>query len=605
MKTIKKLIPESYPLECSLIENPRTLIGYLRKNFWAFFGWGFVFYALFFIISRTGFSMFPAVQMQMLTDLLDGAHNNFWYSATIVLGIILIANLFFKLCDVAQNLIWQRVRPNSRSKVLMNLINYVHCQSMDFINKKMLGKMSQQANNIAFNSVLIIQKLFAEMMANFIAMIIALGLILRLHWSLTALVAGGMIIRFLWFKINFKKIIITNKKLAAAVSQIHGATTDTIGGAMNVRAFSGRMKELALLDKVMQKYDARYQAHTRADRKFWGPLSFLEEIVFAAAMLLCVFYFRSGAMTLGEVVFMIGAYASINSSVWNLIWKWTELFETGTEAYQNYKELVAKISVKDKSGAPDLIARRGAINFDDVDFRYDKKSHLILRDFYLSVKSGEHIGIVGASGGGKTTLLKLLMRMYDVNAGEITIDGQNIANVSLDSLRKSVAFIPQDTALFNRTILENLRYAAPNASLADVIRAAKFAGAHKFIMEQPGGYNTIVGDRGVKLSGGQRQRIAIARAFLQSAPILLIDEATSALDSETEEIIQNSIAKISRGKTMLVIAHRLSTLKNMNRIVVIDGGKIVESGTHEQLIRKRGGIYAKMWKNQSDGFVAQ
>jgi ABC-type multidrug transport system fused ATPase/permease subunit len=194
------------------------------------------------------------------------------------------------------------------------------------------------------------------------------------------------------------------------------------------------------------------------------------------------------------------------------------------------------------------------------------------------------------------------MRLYDVTSGEIKIDGQNISQVSLKSLRKNIAFIPQDTALFNRTILENLRYARDDATMAEVRRAAKFAGAHDFIMQQPEGYNTMVGDRGIKLSGGQRQRIAIARAFLQKAPIILIDEATSALDSETEKIIQRSLNKISKGKTALVIAHRLSTLSTMDRIIVLDKGRIVETGTHKQLLRKNG-KYAQMWKNQTGGFV--
>jgi ABC-type multidrug transport system fused ATPase/permease subunit len=362
------------------------------------------------------------------------------------------------------------------------------------------------------------------------------------------------------------------------------------------------MQELRLLGNVLKIYDMRYQAHSRADRKFWAPLSLLEEFVFAAVILLCVFYFHSGAIALGEIIFMIGAYASINSSVWNFIWKWAELFETGSETYQNYSELIAKISVNDNAAAKALSAQRGAVKFEKVDFGYDKKSP-VLRNLSLDINPGEHVGIVGASGCGKSTIFKLLMRMYDVGAGEITIDDQSVADVSLDSLRKNIAFIPQDTSLFNRSILDNLRYARPNATFAQVADAARFAGAYDFIMDMPQGFNTIVGDRGVRLSGGQRQRIAIARAFLQRAPILLIDEATSALDSETEEIIQNSIYKIAHEKTMLVVAHRLSTLMRMDRIVVMDKGRIIESGTHTQLVKKRGGKYAKMWKCQQCGFI--
>jgi ABC-type multidrug transport system fused ATPase/permease subunit len=598
-----KWVSETFPLECSLARPPRTFAGFLRVNFWSFFGYGFVFYALFYIVSRAGFSLFPAVQMRMLADLLDNTRENFWHAVLVVLAVVLAANLFFKLCDLAQNMIWQRVRPNSRKAITLNLVNYLHCQSMGFINEKMLGKLSQQVNNISFNSALTVQKLFADMGSNLVTVLVGLALTTQLHWSLAVVVAAGAAVRLLWFRVTFPKMISTNRLHAQTVSQMHGAITDTLGNSMNVRVFSGRMKELRLLSKIMDKYGARFQDHYVADRKFWVPLSFMEEFVFIFVAALCVWYFHIGTIDLGQVVFMLGAFVSINSSLWNFMFKWTELFETGTEVAQNYAELNARISVGNKTGSPELKVSRGEIEFDDVDFRYDKKSPVVLSDFSLKVSGGEHVGIVGASGGGKSTVIKLLMRLYDVNGGSIKIDGQNIAKVSLHSLRKNIAFIPQDTSLFNRSILENLKYARDQASFTEIREAAGFAGAHDFIKSQPNGYNMIVGDRGIKLSGGQRQRIAIARAFLQNARILLIDEATSALDSETEEIIQKNLEKISRGRTTLVVAHRLSTLSKMDRIIVLQGGRIAESGTHAQLVRKRGGIYAKMWKNQSGGFL--
>ena len=599
----KKFIPETYPLECSLIENPKTVFGYLRKNFWEFFGWSFVVASLFFIISRAGFSIFSAIQMQMLTNLLDSAHDNFWYSAVIVLGIILVVHMILEIAWILHHYVWQRVRAKNRTVMTADLINYLHCQSMGFINEKMLGKLNQQVNNIATSSLKALSQISCHIATNIVTLIIALGLVMSLHWSIAAILAGEMLVRLIWFRMNFKNIVVTHKRNAAMVSEIHGVTADTIGGSMNVRAFSGREKEIGLLSRVLAKYRMRYYAHMYANRRFWGPLSILEALVFSAVVLMCVVYFRSGEMNLGAVVFMVGAYASINSAVWGLIDKSTELFENATELMQNYSELNGKISIKDKDDAQKLKVSKGAIKFDKVDFKYDKKSPLVLKNFNLSVKGGEHVGIVGISGSGKTTIVKLLMRLYDTSSGSIKIDGQNIDDVELDSLRKNIAFIPQDTALFNRTILENLRYACDRAKMADVANAAKFAGAHEFITQQSCGYDTVVGDRGVKLSGGQRQRIAIARAFLQQAPILLVDEATSALDSETEEIIQKSITEISKGKTMLVIAHRLSTLMQMDRIIVLDKGKIVEMGTHKQLLDNPRGKYARMWKNQSGGFM--
>lgn len=598
----KKFIPEKFPLECGLINNPRSLFGYLRKNFWKFFGWSFIFYTLFFIIKQTGFRLFPAIELQMLTNLLSTQHTNFWKSALIVLGIILSANLFFNICAVIQEIIWQRLRPKSRAIISLDLINYLHCQSIGFINEKMLGKMSQQANNIAINSLDVINTLFAHMGTDLIAFLVSIALIVRMHWSIALILSCMALIRLIWFFVNFKNIITTHRTDAKAISQIHGSVTDTIGGSMNVRAFSGRKKELGILSHVLARYNKTYQTHMLANRIHWAPLAFIEEFVFISVMFLCVLYFHNETMNLGEVAFVIGAYMSINLSIRNFIEQLSDVLESGTETYQNYSELNGRITIKDKSDAPELKVKSGEIDFSDVNFKYDRKSPMVLRNFSIHIKGGEHVGIVGISGGGKTTIIKLLMRLYDINSGEITIDGQNISNFSLNSLRKNIAFIPQDTALFNRTIFENLRYARDNASLSEIHRAAKFAGAHDFIMKQSDEYNTIVGDRGVKLSGGQRQRIAIARAFLQKAPILLVDEATSALDSETEEIIQNSLTKISKGKTTLVIAHRLSTLSRMDRIIVLDKGRIIETGTHKQLLRKRG-KYAQMWKDQTNGFV--
>ena len=226
----------------------------------------------------------------------------------------------------------------------------------------------------------------------------------------------------------------------------------------------------------------------------------------------------------------------------------------------------------------------------------------MLKNLSFRVESGERVGIVGLSGAGKTTLVNLMMRLYEPTDGAIYIDGQDIKSITQKSLRDNISFIPQETTMFNRTIRENIKYGRTSATNKEILRAAHEASAEDFILSAPQKYETYIGDRGIKLSGGQRQRIAIARAFLKDAPILILDEATSALDSETENTIQKSFAKLSNGRTTVVIAHRLSTLRNMDRLIVLDHGKIVESGTHKALLRKNG-IYAKLWKMQSGGFI--
>ena len=222
--------------------------------------------------------------------------------------------------------------------------------------------------------------------------------------------------------------------------------------------------------------------------------------------------------------------------------------------------------------------------------------------FCLEVKAGEKVGIVGVSGAGKTTLTDLLMRNHDIKKGKVTVDSHDIRDITRKSLRRQIAFVPQDVSLFHRTIRENIRYGNLTASDKDVVEASKKAQAHEFIKSFPEGYDTFVGERGVRLSGGQRQRVAIARAFLKSAPILVLDEATSSLDSESELFVQSALAKLMRGKSVIAIAHRLSTLRIMDRIVVLENGRIVEDGTHESLLRG-GGVYSGLWNRQVEGFI--
>jgi ABC-type multidrug transport system fused ATPase/permease subunit len=225
----------------------------------------------------------------------------------------------------------------------------------------------------------------------------------------------------------------------------------------------------------------------------------------------------------------------------------------------------------------------------------------IVADFELTIEGGQRVGLVGESGAGKSTLMALLLRLHDVTGGSIRIDDEDIREVSLDSLRAAVGLIPQDTSLFHRTLMENIRYGRPGASDEEVVRAARRAYAHDFIMELEQGYQTLVGERGLKLSGGQRQRIAIARAILRDAPILLLDEATSALDSHSEQQIQGAMREAMHGKTVIAIAHRLSTVMDMDRLIVLSRGRIVADGTHSELLRQ-GGVYAELWRKQSGGF---
>jgi ATP-binding cassette subfamily B protein len=257
------------------------------------------------------------------------------------------------------------------------------------------------------------------------------------------------------------------------------------------------------------------------------------------------------------------------------------------------------LGIEDRPGAGPIAIGKGEIRFEHITFHYGTKATPLYDNFSVRIAPGERVGLVGHSGSGKTTFIKLIQRLYDISAGRITIDGQDIAAVRQASLRSQIAIVQQEPVLFHRSLAENIAYARPGASRAEIERAAKLANAHDFIAALPQGYDTLVGERGVKLSGGERQRVAIARAFLADAPILILDEATSSLDSESEVLIQQAMERLMMGRTTLVVAHRLSTVRALDRLLVLDKGKVVEEGSHEALIRLENGLYRRLFERQA------
>ena len=330
-------------------------------------------------------------------------------------------------------------------------------------------------------------------------------------------------------------------------------------------------------------------------------------IVLFAVSGLSIWFWLGGTVSVGAIAVAIGLAMRINGMSQWIMWEVSALFENIGTVYDGMGMMTKPHDIVDQPQAKALAAPKGEIVYDHVRFHYGKDKGVI-EAFSLTIKAGEKVGLVGRSGAGKTTLMNLLLRFYDLEKGRITIDGQDIAAVSQDSLRSLIGVVTQDTSLLHRSIRDNIAYGRPEASDAEVIEAARQANALDFIeglvdMQGRRGLDAQVGERGVKLSGGQRQRIAIARVFLKNAPILILDEATSALDSEVEAAIQESLFSLMEGKTVIAIAHRLSTLTQMDRLVVLDKGRIIETGTHGQLVAE-GGVYADLWNRQSGGFLA-
>ena len=394
---------------------------------------------------------------------------------------------------------------------------------------------------------------------------------------------------------------------ADARSVMTGRIVDSYSNIGTVKLFSHAGREERYARSGMNDFIHTVYPMMRVVTVLESSIFFLNTALIVATAGLGILLWSNAFITVGAIAVAVGLALRIhNMSQW-IMWEVSQLFENIGVVYDGINLMKVPVGVEDKANAVPLELTAGHIEFDNVAFHYGKGSGVI-EGLELDIKPGERVGLVGRSGAGKSTLANLLLRFYDVEGGQIRIDGQNIADVTQDSLRQHIAMVSQDTSLLHRSLRDNIAYGKPDASDDDIRQAARRADALEFLErmeDQQGrtGLNAHVGERGVKLSGGQRQRIAIARVFLKDAPILLLDEATSALDSEVEAAIQEHLFSLMEGKTVIAIAHRLSTIAAMDRLVIIDQGKIVEQGTHDELLA-RGGIYADLWNRQTGGVLA-
>ena len=404
---------------------------------------------------------------------------------------------------------------------------------------------------------------------------------------------------------SFKKIGKCNEREAAAQTRQTGQLTDSITNILSVKSYAQENFERARYTK--------YQGETLAAGEASMCATIQRDVLFDSIFLL-IDVLMIGFIVIGAPVFSLPVATVIlifqySQTILVNLWDVSSIFKNFTRVFGDAHEMTVILdtvdTVIDEKSAKKLIVGNGSIHFDHINFKHADAKEDIFNDFDLKIKPGERVGLAGLSGSGKTTLTKLLLRFADVDAGAITIDDQNIRKVTQHSLRKNIAYVPQEASLFHRTIAENIAYAKPDATMEEIKHAAKLANAAEFIKKLPNGYETMVGERGIKLSGGQRQRIAIARAILKDAPILVLDEATSALDSESEALIQEALLRLMHGRTSIVVAHRLSTISSLDRIVVLDNGKIIEQGSHNELLKLKDGQYKKLWNRQSGAFIEE
>lgn len=494
-----------------------------------------------------------------------------------------------------------RVRHNLASDTLQRLL----AKDRDFFSNQKIGALTGRFIDF-INAHVGLQDLFVIRTLTFIITMGSGIIILFISTPLIgAIMTGLIVLLLLQIRLSLKLRMPYRQARKRLVAELNGAVADTITNYMTVKAFAREKHELVLINDVSRQYtraylrDFRWMSIEGSLRLAIMATTQIVAIAIVAQLLL------QGRIELGIAIFAIAYLQRIATQLFTLgeiINGYDKLF---LQAAPMAEILTATNTVKDAPRARQLRVNQGRIAFNSVSYAYgDAKHTSVITSLDLTIKPGEKIGLVGHSGAGKTTITQLLLRFADTDAGTITIDGQDIAKVTQESLREAIAFVPQEPMLFHRTLHENIAYGRPNANVEDTKEAARKAQALDFIERQPAGFDTVVGERGVKLSGGQRQRIAIARAILKDAPILVLDEATSALDSESEKSVQKAMVRLMEGKTAIVIAHRLSTIQQMDRIIVLDNGSIIEQGSHAELLH-RGGVYANLWRHQSGGFIEE
>lgn len=527
----------------------------------------------------------------------DIAIQTLWFWAIAYPVLLLSSQLVWRLSGFTG----MRWFMNYRATAYKALYEYLTLHSKDYFNNRFAGALTNKIGHAVDGT----ENLFEKSLWQFIPL--ALGLILYIYFSWDADYRLGLIITIwsifflslnIWFS---KKMQPLSMRSAETLSVLKGKLVDSLTNISLVHEYAHVQGERDYIKKYIEK-------HKRAGFKHWTVSEWILLtnnillFVFISAMIgTAIFLFQTQAISLGVIVMVISIVTSVTNQFLFIGQEMRNADNYYGEAKEGLLEILEKHTIVDSASAKSIDKLNGSIDIKAISFNYDDKN--IFDNFSLKIPSGQKVGLVGRSGAGKTTLVSLLLRHFDIQEGQIAVGGHDIKELTLESLRRNIAFVPQDTSMFHRTIKDNISYSNALAIEDEIKSAASLSQASEFIEKLPKGYDTLVGERGLKLSGGQRQRVAIARAFLKNAPIVILDEATSSLDSQSEHAIQQSIEELMKKRTVIAIAHRLSTLRKMDRIVVIDNGNIAEDGNPDDLLKKKDGIFKKLWDHQVNGFI--
>lgn len=476
---------------------------------------------------------------------------------------------------------------------------FAHYQklSFSFFDNQKVGQLMSRVTNDLFE----ISELFhhgpEDIIISIIKLIGSFAILLTVNWKLALCafaIVPVMLIYAYYFNVQMKRIFVKNR---ARIADINAQIEDNLSGIRVVKSFANEEIE-------MDKFKIGNNNFLESKKENYKYMGLYHSGLTAFTTLITVIVIAAGAVfitrnliSITDLITFLLYINNFTEPIKKLI-NFTEQFQNGASGYTRFLEMLSiHPDIQDRPDAIELKSAKGDIRFEDVSFHYEEHTEMVLSGLNLHVHPGEYIALVGTSGVGKSTLCSLIPRFYEVSGGRVTIDGTDIRNFTLKSLRNSIGIVQQDVYLFTGSVMDNIRYGRPNATEAEIVAAAQNANAHEFIMNLPDGYDTYIGQRGVKLSGGQKQRLSIARVFLKNPPILIFDEATSALDNESEKVVQDSLEKLSRNRTTFVIAHRLSTIRNAEKILVLTENGIAESGTHDQLLAQNG-IYAELYNMQ-------
>ncbi|MBU1151401.1 ABC transporter ATP-binding protein/permease [Patescibacteria group bacterium] len=526
----------------------------------------------------------------------DVSLSGIWFWLALFAGIFFVTECIWRLSGF-----WgMRLITESEANVSKSLFAYLLNHSRAYFNSKFAGSLVNKIGHASSGVDHMMSRFLWNYYPLFISLIVNTVILSLISYQLGLILIGWTLL-FLVLNYYFVKqkqhLSYAN---ANANSEMKGKMVDTIGNIASVHANAYHRHEYKYVKQFIKKRREIHLASWMASEWILFINGGLLAIFVFLMLFVTVFLMKGNAASMGSLVLVITMTIGLVRSLFFIGSNMTDTIDDYSQIEEGLNELIVPYEITDRPGSKNIRSAKGAIEFANVYFSFGNTK--VFNNFSLSIKPGQKVGIVGVSGAGKTTFVNLLMRNHDVEKGSIRVDGNDVRDITRESLRRQIAFVPQDVSLFHRSIIENIRYGRLSATEKEVIESAKKAQAHVFIKGFEESYKTFVGERGVKLSGGQRQRVAIARAFLKGSPILVLDEATSALDSESEVMVQSALARLMQGKTVIAIAHRLSTLRVMDRIVVMEKGKIVEDGNHESLVEK-GGVYAGLWDHQVEGFI--